>query len=431
MAGDTLTTMNAYTKQRFGDLQKLIPQWMIMQQLIPFESRMQLGRYFQEPLNVGAELGATFQASTNLGAIGALNAAVPMTFVEAQVYPAEIVLRAQVAYGLIMQAQNRGPAAFGSAMDEIVLGLDESHKRFVEQFMLYGQSSYGAVESVAAGSGSTNKIATISLASWAPGLWAQMEGVYLDIYQSDGTTKRNANGTVVLTQVSDDANRKLSLTFGSATDAGNLAPGDLIVFRGIGAATAGSSVQSFAGLDAIVQNNGTLFGYDASAHNLLRGTTYSAGSAPCTMQTIQTATTRVVTRGGYGKMAFVMSPFAWQDIADDLAALRRFAADERKEYRVGPTSITFWGTNGDEISLHPHPMCKCGEAFGFQTEHMLRAGGTDVTNRLPGQGEDNFFLQIPDYMGCEIRNYSNQFMLGRKPARNVKITNIVSRSAPA
>lgn len=430
MAGDTLATMNGYTKQRFGELQRLVPSWMIMQQLIAYESRNQLGRYFQEPLNVAAEMGATFQAQSNLGTIGTLNAAVPMVDVEAQVYPAEIVLRAQVAYGLIMQAQNRGPAAFGSAMDEIVLGLDESHKRFVEEFMLYGQSSIGTVGAVANGSGATNKIITITIASWAPGLWAQLEGCLLDIYLADGVTKRNANGDVTLTQISDDEGHKLSLTFASSTDAGNVIATDLLVFKGIGAAIPGASVQSFAGLDALIQNTGTMFGYDASLHNLLRGKVMDIAGAPLTMTTIQSAVTRLVVRGGYGKVAFVMSPFAWQDLADDLAALRRFASDEKKDYRMGPASITFWGTNGAEIALHAHPMVKCGDAFGFQVEHMLRAGASDVTNRLPGMGDDNFFFNIPDKMGCEIRNYSSQFQLARKPARNIKVKGIVSRSAP-
>ena len=62
-------------------------------------------------------------------------------------------------------------------MDEVILGLDESHRAFVEALMLYGASStgLGVVASIAANDATSKKV-TITSASWSPGLWAQMEG---------------------------------------------------------------------------------------------------------------------------------------------------------------------------------------------------------------------------------------------------------------
>lgn len=429
MAGTDMAALEGFFKTRFGELQDLLPEWAMAQQAIPFNSRKLLGLDFREPMKVSGELGATFQSQANLGKIGTLNAAVPLRTVNAIVAPSEVILRSQVSYGAIMAALNEGPAAFGDAFEMITMSQYESHRRFIEIAMFYGQSSLGAVSANNAGSSSTNKLITLTAGSWAPGIWVQMEGVMLDIYQADGVTLRNANGTVQLTEVSDEIGRVLSLTFGSATDAGNVAATDLLVFKGVGAALPGSAVQMFAGFDAAIQNTGTMFGYTASAHNLLRGATYDVGSRPLVMSAAQAAATRLAVRGGYGKVTGFVSPYAWTDMNDDAAALRRFGESTKSELDIGTRKITYWGVNG-EISLVPDPMVKNGEAFFVQTEHWLRSGVSDIVYRLPGIGEDKFFLQIPDQTGVETRNYSSQFLLPRKPAKNVKLTNIVSRSAP-
>lgn len=427
-----ITDLNGWYKTRYGEKQKLVPEFAVLQQLIEFEQRKQLGKDFREPIFLRRSQGVTFNSGSNLGTIYTLNAAIPLASVEAIVTPSEIVMREQLAYGAVAAAYNQGPEAFGSAMDEVILGLDESHRAFVEALMLYGASSTGlGVISAVAANDATSKKVTITSASWSPGLWAQMEKASFDVYASDGTTKRTANALMTFDGFSDVDNKVLILR-GNATDVGNLAANDIIVFYQAGApATAIASGSTFVGVDAIVTNTGSLFNISAATYNLWKGNTYALPTAaPLTMSALHGAATRVVVRGGYGDITFLMSPYAWQDICDDQAALRRYADSNKKEFVNGATELTFYGTNGGKMVLRPHPMVKAGDCFGLMTDEWVRAGVSDLTDRLPGTGNEDFFLEIPDKSGFEIRNFSSQFVYCRKPAKQVKITNIVPRTAP-
>ena len=175
---------------------------------------------------------------------------------------------------------------------------------------------------------------------------------------------------------------KVLILRGNGTDVGNLAAGDIIVFYQAGApATAIASSSTFVGVDAIVTNTGSLFNISAATYNLWKGNTYSLPTAaPLTMSALHGASTRVVVRGGYGDITFLMSPYAWQDICDDQAALRRYADTNKKEFVNGATELTFYGTNGGKMVLRPHPMVKAGDCFGLMTdEWCARASRTSPT----------------------------------------------------
>jgi len=59
---------------------------------------------------------------------------------------------------------------------------------------------------------------------------------------------------------------------------------------------------------------------------------------------------------------------------------------------------------------------------------LLRVGSTDITFKLPGvdNGEEAFFLPIPNVAGYEIRAYSDQALFCSAPGKLVLIKNIVN-----
>ena len=123
------------------------------------------------------------------------------------------------------------------------------------------------------------------------------------------------------------------------------------------------------------------------------------------MSALHGASTRVVVRGGYGDITFLMSPYAWRDICDDQAALRRYADTNKKEFVNGATELTFYGTNGGKMVLRPHPMVKAGDCFGLMTDEWVRAGVSDLTDRLPAPGTRTSSSRFPTRAGSEIRNF--------------------------
>lgn len=425
MTGVGLTDLNGWYKTRYGEAQKLVPEWAVLQGMMPFQERKQLGKDFREPIFLSREHGATFVNGSNLGTIQTLNAAVPLHSEEAVLVSNELHMRSQIAYGAIAAAWNAGPAAFGSAMDEVILGLDDSHRFRIETTMLYGgASSIGKVlTSTSVSSGIYDLVLTSP--TWAPGIWTQMVNARIDVYDTVGGTKRNTANDVVVSTLTLDT--KTVRVTGDNTELGTIGVGDVICLKGAGGATAGS----MSGIDAILTNTGSLFGISASTYPLWKSASYALPSAaPLTMSGIHAATGRVVQSGGYGNITYLLSHFAWIDLMDDQAALRRYAEKTKQGMENGTNELTFYGVNGGSMVLKPHPMVKAGEAFGLMEDEWVRAGVSDLTNKLPGVGNDDFFLEVPDKTGCEIRNFSSQFVYCRKPNKQVKITNIVPRSAP-
>lgn len=413
----TRAALNGYYKIKYGQVQRPLPSWAIVQRLMPFQRRAKIGKSYNEPVFTRRAHGITFAKST-AGTVYSLSAARSIASEEATVAGAEIIMREQIAYGAIAASEG-SEVAFGSSFDEAVLGIEESHRMYVESMALYGRTSIATCQSITAASGTTSTI-VITKGSWAPGLWAQAENALVDVYSAVGGTKINTEGAVTVTALSDVDNRTILVT-ASTNDSTAIVAGTalnyIIVWRA-------AEAEVMYGIDSIVTNVGTMFGISAATNSVWRSNVHSAGGVALTMSTVLAAQTKAVVRGGMGAMTFVMNPYVWQDLADDQSALRRYG-ESKTEYKNGAETLVFNGTGG-EIRFEQHPMVKCGEAFGLQAQHWLRGGESDLTDKLAESGDD-FFHQIPDYSGCEMRNFSSQFVLCRKPAAQVKITNIVPR----
>lgn len=413
----TRSVLNGYYKTKYGpQIERPLPSWAIVQRLLPFQQRAKIGKEYSIPVLTRRAHGVTF-ARTTAGGVNSMAAARSIASEEAKLSGAEIIMREQVAYGAIAAAEGEN-VAFGSAFDEAVLGIEESHRMYLESLFLYGRTSIATIESTTNGSATTTTL-TITKLSWAPGLWAQAENALVDVYDAVGGTKINTTGAVTITSLSDVDNRKILVTAAAgditAIDAGT-ALSYILVWRA-------AESEVLYGMDAIFTNSGTMFNISASTNGVWRANTHSAGSSRLTMSTVLAAQTKATVRGGMGKFVCLSNPYAWQDLAEDQAALRRYG-ESKAEWKNGAERLVFQGTGG-EVTFEQHPMVKCGEAFMFQPQHWIRGGESDLTNKLPGGSAEDFFHEIPDYTGCEMRNFSSQFILCRRPATCVKITNIV------
>jgi hypothetical protein len=396
MAGKT--NLNGFYKTRYGEKQKLVPEWAILQELLPFKTKARTGKDFREPVFLKRSHGVTFAGGTTAGTIYDLNTAIAPQSEEVVVTAAEITMREQLAYGAISAAEGAGEEAFGAAMDELVLGLDESARFYVETLLAYGQTNIGIIETVTADT-ATTKILTISKVSWAPGIWAQAEGMKLDVYDSTGVTKINVNAVSYFTSNYNPDARQILWT-GHATDAGLLVAGQVLVFATSASGTASPMV--FAGLDKIITNTGTLFGISAATYGLWKGNILDAGSNPATMSTFHSAAIRAA-RGGQGDLVFLLNTYAFQDLADDQAALRRYAEKTKGKFENGASDLVYYGAQGGKMTFRPHMCLKAGDAFGIMPDKWVRGGDTDLVDKLTGPNNDHFFSEIADKSGVEFR----------------------------
>lgn len=422
MAAVSRDSLNGYYKRVYGDKQKPLPEFAILQEMFPYKRRAKTGLYFEEVVFVKRSQGVTVAGTGVAGTAYALNDNIPLQTANAQIAGTEIIMREQIGYGAIAAAEGAGVTAFGSSFDEVVLGIEEAHRFYLEMFLLYGQTSIGTIETVTADT-ATTRYWTITKATYAPGIWTQSEGMKVDAYDAVGGTKLNTNGPVYITTFSgpDPSVRQVFVT-GVAADLTAIVATSVIV--PIGSGVAG---QVFAGLDKITSNTGSLFGINAATYGIWKGNTKDQGNVPATMGTFHAASSQATVRGGMGAMDWILSPYVWQDLCDDQAALRRYASETKQEFVNGTETIKFYGVNG-VMTFRPHPMVKAGEAYGIQRDKFIRGGESDLTSRLPGANNDDFFHEIPGYAGSEIRNYSSTFLYCRAPARQVKIYNIQPRA---
>jgi len=105
------------------------------------------------------------------------------------------------------------------------------------------------------------------------------------------------------------------------------------------------------------------------------------------------------------------------------AALRMYDSSYKADSsESGSRSIKFHSQNG-MVEIEPSIYIKEGYAFVLAMEDWVRVGSTDVTFKRPGV-EGNFFLDLPDYAGYELRCYTDQAIFCSKPGRSIVISNL-------
>lgn len=420
MAMDT-TSLDGYFKDRYGDKQNLVPEYAILSDKVKFRTQDRIGESYQFPVKVQRGHGTTFNGGATVGQAFTINAVKSGVFKQASVAGTEFVLRDSISYGAASRARSEGPAAFGDAVDELYLDMAETAAFYRELTLLYGGDSIGTILTRTNDSGTTQTF-SVTKPSWAPAIWSQMQGGYVDVYDATLTTKRNAAGTMELTVINADPDTRQLTFVGAEAEMDTIIATDVIVPRG-------ANGNWFSGLKAILANTGTLFGISASTYTLWKGNQYSVGSAALTMSKVQNLVTLAVARGLMEDVDILLSPFAWSDLNNDAAALRRFAESTKAGLDLGAKKIEYYGTNGGVIRLHPHPMVKAGDALCVPLSRLRRIGSTDVTFELEGSGLSDkpaFFRPLTDAAGFELRCYWDQALIMTAPAKGVYASGIVT-----
>lgn len=292
----------------------------------------------------------------------------------------------------------------------LVSNMLRSMSKKLEIEMLYGQMGYGVV---ATGGVSTTQI-TIATSEWAPGIWAGAEGMPIEIRDSAGSIVR---GQFKVVSVNMDT-RVLTLDSSAAT-AGVLAT-DVIWHRG-------AYGNEFPGVHKILTNSGVLFNIDAGQYNLFKGNSYDAGSAALSFTKLGEASTRAVEKGQEGRLLALVNPRAWQDILTDQAALRMYDQSySSAKIENGSKSLVYHAQSG-EIEIEPSLYVKEGYSYLLSLEDWMRVGSSDISFKRPGQGEE-FFRDLENSAGYELRLYTDQALFCQAPGRNTLITNVVNGS---
>lgn len=411
-------------KEAYGDsVENLVPECSLIQKAVKFVSAdKETGNKYNQPVSLSQEHGITYAAPA-AGAFS-LNESIAMTMQNAEIQGSQLLLRSALSYDAAAKASN-GKKAFMKATELLFENMVESMSKRLELSLLYGQSLTGIGQpSSATNINTTSTTLAITAATWATGIWAGLENATIDLYNdTDGSpTKINTTGALVVTSVNLDA--KTVVVTGAAADITAI---DALTYSGDEALYfEGAQANEMAGIDKIITNTGTLFGIDAGTYNLWKGNTYAAGGADLTIGKILKGMAQAVGRGLDEQVKVFVSPVTWENLNDDLAALRSFDHSYKKSMaEQGNEAITYYGQSG-KIEVHSHLFMKEGEAFAFPVSKARRIGAQDISFKTPGGRNDEIFRHLENRAGYEVRSYTDQAILFEKPAAAIKFTGIVN-----
>lgn len=419
MSEHSTTTMNGLFKEVYGDkLENLVPEEVSLADEMPFSRReAQPGNYFNQPVRLTRSHGWTIAGSA--GGAYALNAAEPCITKNAQVQGTSFTIRETIGYDEVAKLlASKGDAqkrAFVSATSYLVESMSES-ARFVREIgLLYGTTPIGTWSSRTSGGGTGTQVMVLTVGTFAPALWAGLENGYVDVYDSTHATKRNANNTIQVTTVAVDT-RSVTLV-GNLTELDSITTGDQFYLRGMHA-------NGMVGMYSIAANSGTLWGVAGGTYSLFQGNSFGNGAAPLVFSQVMKALNKPVNRGMRGKFLLYVSPKSWTDVNNDLASLRRYADKAGGKIEQGAEDISYFSQSG-QIVIKPHLYVMPSIAIGFPSGRVKRIGPSDLTFSLPGSNE-NFFTELPDNAGYQLKAYWNQAPFTADVAKCLLITGITN-----
>lgn len=414
-AANSPSTMTGFFKEIYGDdVLSLAPFKARLMKRFKFREAASVGNKYHQPLRLSSEHGITYAAS---GSQPTLEAATAAVMGDAQVDGSQLFARAQIDYEAMFRAFSKNDKkAFGESTAEVVKNLAEAVVKRIEAQILWGQQGIGTVLSQT-GSGTTRAI-VLSAATWSAGMWANEEGASFDVYDTTLVTKQNTNAAVVLVSV-DPITRTLNVS-GNATDLDAIVATTVFFWR------TASALTEFCGLNKILgTTSGTQFNISATTNSLWRGNQYAVGSVAPTMRKILAGISLAASYGLEEDLLLVASPSQFEDLNEDLAALRMFDSSYvSARGETGVEAIKYHSQTGS-VEIMAHPLQMNGYMHAVPVSQVFRLGATDATFVKRGGGQHEELIIDSSTQGiAEMRMYSHQALFMQRPRWGIQYTGV-------
>lgn len=432
MTVETAVSQDILQKVYLDPVTQAVPQSLTFQRRIKYDDKQKPGSTYTGALQLRRGTGLTFWGGTARSDAATLNDARAGKTVQVNVEPSNILLREQISYPLA--AACVPGASFSPHLALITESMVETVNWALELQLSYGGTSIGQANLSVSGSAPTG-IFQISKASWSSMIWGPLEGGLVDVYSDAAlTTKINSDGAVEIISVGAD-NRYVELTFASNANytAAAAAAAAGLWFVPYGAYTSSTSgwVDGVCNLIAKSAAGGTVFGIDTSDYAYARSSTIAISGA-LSFAEVAAAVINPATKGGMGDYDVVINPYAWVDVMNDEAGLRRYTSDNGGEFVNGANDLVYYGPNGGMLRFEMNPFIKAGEAYLLMYDDWRNVGPTMPTFKLPNRSpqNDGFLLELQNQAGYELRRYCQIGTYCQRLARQAVMTGIVNTSGP-
>jgi hypothetical protein len=174
------------------------------------------------------------------------------------------------------------------------------------------------------------------------------------------------------------------------------------------------------GMHKIMTNTGTLFGISASQFSLWKTPSINVNGKRFNLEAVLAGVAQAVNAGGLDKpLIILVGPDAFQKMIKDEAALRRHDATYKSSKAAnGFESIEIYAQNGVNMIVADRFVME-GLAFGICKEDWLRGGSTEISFQPRGTGGREMIKLLDEKNAYDIRSNSDQFLLCRRPSRQV------------
>ncbi len=408
---NTLTSLQyAFKYVQEKKLNDLKPNSSIVYDLAPMRESDMVGRKYLAPVVLSYELGFTFGD----GGAFAYNDDVAAVYEEIEVDPNPVVLKSRLS----IEAADRMAKSEKAMISAVALRagqMKSSLLKMAEIEMLHGRVGVGIMASNPATPTATTATVILTAASWAPGVWAGMEGALLESRNSSGT-KINTNADIVLVSV-DFENKTLNVS-GHATDMTALDTDQILYFKG-------AYASGQYGIKYQLDTAGSVFGIDSSVYALWKAQEHTVSGA-LTMAQVLAGRAKAVSRGGLDEdCVLLVSSATFENLNSDLGALRVFDSSYKSEKLENGTKGIVYHGQGGSIDVIAHPMMKEGEAFMIPKGGMKRIGSTDITFKAVDGGEEAW-QHLQDYHAYQLTGRFSFQVLISQPAKCVLYKSIVN-----
>lgn len=390
-------------KDIYAGYENAVPKEAIMMREFDFDSGDKVGGEYQYGVELTRPQGHTTAAS---GVFPALNQPVARQVPKAKLTPWQHYLRDRVTYEVLSRCAESKQAA-KAEIGATVEAMRESMMFRQEVFALYGQEGLAIIGTVTA----STETVTLTLGSYASGMWAGQENVVLTVRDSAGVFKKD-----VTVQTIDDTNRGIVLNAGATA---GLVATDVLWFQG------GSSTSEPRGVSAILANTGSMYNIDAAAYGLWKSNTLALGAnEDLGFKKVITLDAAIRNRGGMGDQLGLVNPDVYVTLISSVENARDFGGDQYKTAEIdrGTRQLRFHSPTGT-TTIQAHPLVKHGDFFSLRKGKWWRAGATDPTATIPGEGGKVLF-DLQDYPGKELRMMADNTWFTPRPAASGKITGI-------
>lgn len=428
-SANTLTSLNSMFKYVQDKAQSLLPENAVLLKEVPeLTSNTEEGRQYLVPVQLTHENGITFGDGT----VFALNGASSAVYGEIQVDSYPMVLLTQISESIAGRMANSEKAFITESTLRAEV-MYQSLARFYEIAMLYGKATTGIGTSIITTSVASGTTGTcyITVAQWAPGIWAGAVGMQINFYDVNGAlVSSSTNSVFTVTGVTASNTAPAFTLSGTSTGITALstaftAGSCVIVINGAGGTTAVNG-NIMLGLEPQIVGGASFFNIDPTVYPLWQGQTYSCSSASLTMSKALSGVGQAVAVGGLNsEVSLHVAAVTYQNLNADQSALRQYDGSyDAKDAENGSEDITYRGPNG-KITVKVNNIVKQGEAFAIPKKYVKRVGVHEMSFKRPGK-DDEFFQEIPGYAGYSLRCSGDFCVLLEKPAQAVKFTSIVN-----